>query len=127
MTVPPNFIDDPRFSRIFELPSDPGRGRTKPFKLQYADYGYRNEANPEQERVFLFFAGLMGSRLIHTTKDELAKRHKVRIISADRPGVGGTDAVGVEESAYLWRGECTTIDSSASCIQYCEFGFMACH
>jgi hypothetical protein len=73
MTVPRDYVDDPRFSKTFELPA--GNGRTSSFKVKYADYGYRNEAGPNQENVFLFFGSMLGSRLVHTGKDGLAKRH----------------------------------------------------
>jgi len=102
---PAEFVDDPRFSKTFELQPNPATGRAKPFKLQYADYGYRNGAHPERENVLLFFAGLMGSRLVQITKDEIARKNRVRIIAPDRPGVGGTDAVDGEHSMDLWRGK----------------------
>lgn len=97
------YLDDPRFSRTFELPA--ANGRTSPFKVKYADYGYRNEADPEQENVLLFFGSMLGSRLVHIAKDELAKKHKVRVINLDRPGVGGTDSVADPKAIMgLWRG-----------------------
>lgn len=102
--TPADYVNDPRFSRTFELPADPARGRTKPFKVTYADYGYRNEDHPEQENVLLFFGSLMASRLIHIPKDELAKKYKIRIIDPDRPGVGGTDDVDVKNRMSTWLG-----------------------
>ena len=104
MTVPDGFLEDPRFSRVFEFPADPARGRNTPFRVKYADYGYRNEEHPEQERVILFFTPLMGSRLVHVAKDELAKKRKIRIINPDRPGFGGTDSADAEHRLELWRG-----------------------
>lgn len=93
MVSPHDFVHDPRFNKIFVLPADPLNGRTAPFKLQYADYGYRNENRPEEEIVFLFFGSLLGSRLIHIAKDKLPKQHKIRIINPDRPGMERTDAI----------------------------------
>jgi hypothetical protein len=104
VVAPADYVNDPRFSRTFELPADPARGRTEPFKVTYADYGYRNEAHPEEENVLLFFGSLLASRLIHIPKDELAKKHKIRIIDFDRPGVGGTDNVEVKDRMSIWRG-----------------------
>lgn len=104
MAPAPGYLDDPRFSRTFELPADPANGRGSPFKLTYADFGHRDETTPEEENVFLFFGTLMGSRLIHVAKHEMAKRHKIRFINVDRPGIGGTDAVAAEDSVELWRG-----------------------
>jgi hypothetical protein len=99
------FVDDPRFSRTVELAPDAANGRNDPFRVKYADYGYRNEAHPEQEQILLFFGPLMGSRLLHVAKDDLAKKHRIRIIHPDRPGVGGTDAVDVNNRMRVWRGK----------------------
>jgi hypothetical protein len=109
MTAPTDYVNDPRFSQTFQLPADPANGRNSPFKVKYADYGYRNEARPEQENVFLFFGSLLGSRLVHIAKDEVAKRLKIRIINPDRPGIGGTDIADAEHSMSLWLGEFTTL------------------
>lgn len=100
-----DFLDDPRFSRIFTLPADAAKGRAAPFQVKYADYGYRNEQHPEQESVLLFYSPMLASRLVQITKDDLARRHKIRIINPDRPGIGGTDPVDVREEVPLWTGE----------------------
>ncbi|KND94707.1 hypothetical protein TOPH_00024 [Tolypocladium ophioglossoides CBS 100239] len=97
------FLHDPRFTQTFELPADAARGRPEPLQITYADYGYRNEAHPEDENVLLFFAPLVGSRMLHVTKDALAKRHKIRIVSPDRPGIGGTGDVTAERRMMVWR------------------------
>ncbi|KXX82332.1 hypothetical protein MMYC01_201299 [Madurella mycetomatis] len=103
MVAPVDYVLDPRFSRTFELPADPAsNGRTGPFKVKYADYGYRNDAHPEQENALLFFGPLMASRLFHIAKDELAKRRKIRIINLDRPGIGGTDPADAKDRMSLW-------------------------
>ncbi|KAJ6442319.1 alpha/beta hydrolase fold family protein [Purpureocillium lavendulum] len=105
MSAAREFVDDPRFSRAFELPADPTRGRHSAFRIAYADYGYRKESDAEQETVLLFFGSLMGSRLVHVAKDKLAKEHGIRIINPDRPGIGGTDAVDPERRVAVWLGE----------------------
>lgn len=101
-----DYVNDPRFNNTVEFPPDSfTQGRSGPFKVTYADYGYRNTAHPEQERVFLFFGPLMGSRLFHIAKDELARRYQIRIIHPDRPGVGGTDPLDEPQNRMrLWRG-----------------------
>ncbi|EAQ86789.1 predicted protein [Chaetomium globosum CBS 148.51] len=38
-----------------------------------------------------------------STKDALAIKHKIRIISTDRPGMGGTDAVAPKDRLTVWR------------------------
>jgi hypothetical protein len=97
-----DFLNEPRFNRTFEyIPSGSTSGA---LKIKYADYGYRNEAHPEQERIMLFSGPLMGSRLVLATKDSLAIKHKIRIISADRPGMGGTDPVAPKDRLTIWRG-----------------------
>ncbi|EFX04945.1 interferon-induced GTP-binding protein mx2 [Grosmannia clavigera kw1407] len=102
MEIPPNYCDDPRFSRTFVLPPNPANGRPNPFTVKYADYGYRNEAHPEEGIVLLVFGSMLASRLVHIPKDEVAKKHKVRVINPDRPGIGGTDAVAVDDMLPRW-------------------------
>lgn len=98
------FLKDPRFHRSFTFPADSSEGENQTtLQVKYVDFGYRNEANPEEENVLLFFPPLMGSRLLHITKDDLAKRHKIRFISADRPGFGGTDEVPLEKRVSISR------------------------
>ncbi len=98
-----DFLNDPRFSRTLTLPTDPSHGRPDPFTIKYADYGYHNPADPDQERVLLFFSPLMGSRLLHICKDDLARKHRIRIINPDRPGIGGTDGAPAQDRLALWR------------------------
>ncbi len=105
MTSLTDYVNDPRFSQTFELPANPASGRTSPFRVKYADYGYcRDETHPEEENVILFFGPLMASRLLHIAKDGLAKKHRIRIINPDRPGIGGTDAAGSNDAMAIWRG-----------------------
>ncbi|KAJ3528826.1 hypothetical protein NM208_g10030 [Fusarium decemcellulare] len=98
------FLQDPRFNRIFTLPADPASNRAA-INVKYTDFGYRNETNPNEENVLLFFAPLMASRMLHVAKDGVAKRHKVRIISLDRPGLGGTSDVELENRIPICRGK----------------------
>ncbi|KAJ6443520.1 alpha/beta hydrolase fold family protein [Purpureocillium lavendulum] len=98
-----DFLRDPRFRRTFALPPDAARGRPETINVTYADYGYHDEQSPGDEEVFLFFAPLVGSRMWHVAKDDLAKRHKVRIVNLDRPGVGGTDEIPAERRMAVWR------------------------
>lgn len=102
MTSDPSF-DDPRYSREFHLPGNTIQDRSERLKITYADYGYRNEENPEEENVFLFFPPLLGSRWMHIAKDDIAKKHKIRIINVERPGYGGTDEVQVQDRLQVWQ------------------------
>jgi hypothetical protein len=99
------FLADPRFSRTFELPADEAQGRTQPLRITYADYGYSNQGHPELDNVFLFFAPLLGSRMTRVALDKIAQQHKVRIISPDRPGFGGTTDAEAEQRIIFWRGQ----------------------
>ncbi|ETI29176.1 hypothetical protein G647_01629 [Cladophialophora carrionii CBS 160.54] len=100
------YINDPRLNRTFQLPADPSRGRTTPFQVSYADFGYHREDGHDdhgEEQVLLFFGPLMSSRLHNAAKDGLAKRYKVRIVNAERPGIGKTDSVPAERLLEVWR------------------------
>ncbi|KAG5975400.1 hypothetical protein E4U55_007701 [Claviceps digitariae] len=101
------FVRDPRFTQKFDFsPNGPGQQPfcPKPFRVTYADYGYRNHAQPELEHVFLFFAPLLGSRMLYIALDDLAKRHRIRIINPDRPGFGETTDADPEHRMSFWRG-----------------------
>ncbi|EXJ85984.1 hypothetical protein A1O1_06353 [Capronia coronata CBS 617.96] len=101
------YINDPCLNRTFQLPADPSRGRPEAFQVSYADFGYHREDagddSDREEQVFLFFGPLMSSRLFHGAKDGLAKRYKVRFVSAERPGIGKTDSVPAERMLEVWR------------------------
>jgi hypothetical protein len=99
------FRADERFSRVFAYPADPARGRPEALRISYADYGYRNTEHPQEEKVFLFFGPLLGSRMLFVAKDALAKEHRIRVISADRPGFGQTPDIEAEGRLIFWRGK----------------------
>lgn len=81
------FLCNRRFHRILTYTSNGTRHR-----VSYSDYG-----SPSSSAVVLFFGGLMGGRMSYSPLDALAKKYGVRIIHPDRPGVGGTDSVAIEE------------------------------
>lgn len=54
-------------------------------RLAYAEYG-----DPAGRPLFLFH-GVPGSRLFRPPLDELTARNRVRLITVDRPGYGGSD------------------------------------
>ncbi|KAH8891735.1 hypothetical protein GQ53DRAFT_136398 [Thozetella sp. PMI_491] len=89
------YLDDERFHRTFTLP--PNGNRSTEFKVTYADFGHDNDKD-----VILFCAPLMGSRLLLTTQDALARKHGVRVISPDRPGFGGTTDVPPSDRVRVW-------------------------
>ncbi|HEY5118350.1 MAG TPA: hypothetical protein VII90_02760, partial [Anaerolineales bacterium] len=53
-------------------------------RLAYAEYG-----DPRGKPVFLFH-GIPGSRIFRPPLDELTARKRVRLITVDRPGYGGS-------------------------------------
>lgn len=117
------WINDPRFNRIFQLPADPSRGRPEPFQVSYSDFGYHREDadgddGEQEEKVLLFFGPLMSSRFWNTTKDDLAKRYKVRVVNVERPGIGRTDSVPSEKRLEIWRGEPAAAATAAAMPDY---------
>ncbi len=54
-------------------------------RLAYAEYG-----DPRGKPVFLFH-GIPGSRIFRPPLDDLTARKRVRLITVDRPGYGGSD------------------------------------
>lgn len=98
------FVDDLRFNQKFDLVPSQESNRNHTIRVTYADYGYHNEAHPEEETVLLWFAPMMASRLIGILRHKRARREKIRIISMDRPGMGGTDAVPGESRIRICRG-----------------------
>jgi hypothetical protein len=92
MTASPEYVKTFSLATHLSCPPLPSpTGRDFSFKVKYADYRYRNEDNPKQERLFFLLRSLFGSQLVHIGEDELATKHNIRIIHQDRPRTGGTD------------------------------------
>lgn len=87
------FLCDRRFHKQFRYSYN---GQS--LRVTYSDYG-----DPNSTSVVLFFGGLMGTRYSYSPLDQLAKNNSIRIIHADRPGVGGSDSVAIEDRipAYI--------------------------
>lgn len=51
------------------------------------------------------FIGMFAGRWMGVLWDKFARKRKVRIIGVDRPGVGGTPSVLLEERVQTWLGE----------------------
>jgi pimeloyl-ACP methyl ester carboxylesterase len=94
-----DFLCDVRFHKSHVLPPNPHTGRRAPFRVSYADYG-----DAESNAVVLFCGALMGSRFCYSPLDQLAKAYNVRIIHPDRPGIGGTQTVDLEQRIQTWLG-----------------------
>ncbi|KAF2500610.1 hypothetical protein BU16DRAFT_253369 [Lophium mytilinum] len=96
------FLCDIRFHKSIVLPPDPTKGRLNPLRVSYSDYGYHDPLHPESEAVVLFCGPLMGGRIAYAQLDSLLKRHRVRIIHPDRPGIGGSDPVKLQNRISTW-------------------------
>lgn len=81
------FLCDIRFHRLFTYISN-----NASYRVSYSDYG-----SPSSTVVVLFFGGLLGGRLSYSPLDTLARRYNIRIIHADRPGIGATTPVRIED------------------------------
>lgn len=97
---PKTYLDDPRFNQSFTIPSGPDR--KEPLHVTYSDFGYQNPSQPESEHVLLFCGPLLSTRFLHAAKDELAKKHHVRVIYPDRPGIGGTTKADAQFRLETW-------------------------
>ncbi|RYP43842.1 hypothetical protein DL768_009649 [Monosporascus sp. mg162] len=69
--------------------------RSSPLRVAYSDIG-----DPEGTPL-LFVGGLFGTRYTLALADKLSKERHVRLISPDKPGIGGTDAVNLEQKVGL--------------------------
>lgn len=86
------FLCDIRFHRLFTYITNKTSRR-----VSYSDYG-----SPSSTAVVLFFGGLLGGRLSYSPLDTLARRHNIRIIHADRPGIGATTPVRIEDRIPIY-------------------------
>jgi hypothetical protein len=93
-----------RFHRSFVLSPNPDKGRHKPLRVTYADAGYHDEESLEDIPVMLYAGGLFGGRYQALTVDEIAKKYRVRILFVDRPGMGGTEKVPLDQRVSTWLG-----------------------
>lgn len=100
---------DIRLHRSFVLPPNPRIGRNKPIRVSYSDVGYsgsilRDTEDGSERRVpaLLWCSGQFGGRYQAFAYDELAKKHKVRFLAIDRPGIGGTQAVPLDQRIATW-------------------------
>ncbi|BDD58803.1 hypothetical protein MAP00_004055 [Monascus purpureus] len=92
------FLADIRFHRSLWLPPDPRQGRFDALRVTYSDLGC------EDGPAIIWCGGLFGSRYTLAESDELAKQKGVRVISPDKPGIGGTMGVEIEDKVKTWLG-----------------------
>lgn len=68
-------------------------------RVTYSDIG-----DPGGEPL-LVCGGLYGSRYTLAQADHLAKQGRVRLITPDKPGVGGTGPVDINSKVNTWFGK----------------------
>ncbi|KAF1968838.1 hypothetical protein BU23DRAFT_367960, partial [Bimuria novae-zelandiae CBS 107.79] len=91
------FLCDRRFHQIYILPPNPGNGRPQCCRISYADFGDR-----DSDAVVLLCGGLTGGRLAYSPLDQLAKKHKIRILHPDRFGIGASNSVPLGQRIQTW-------------------------
>ena len=99
---------DTRLHQSFALPPNPSIGREKTIRVSYADVGRsprREDLTKEEEDdlpVILWCGGQFGGRYHGFACDLLAEEYGVRLLAVDRPGIGGTDVVPLEQRVSTW-------------------------
>lgn len=100
---------DARLHQSFILPVSALQNTNikEPLRVTYSDIGdspsrsRRNQLDGQttesEQCVVLFIGGLMGGRYTHYRSGSIAQRLRVRIITIDRPGFGGSTPVPVEQ------------------------------
>jgi pimeloyl-ACP methyl ester carboxylesterase len=91
------------------LPPNLRIGRNKPIRVTYSDVGYSGsplrgtrDGCERAAPALLWCSGQFGGRYQAFAYDELAKKHKVRFLAIDRPGIGGTQAVPLDQRIATW-------------------------
>ncbi|PYI30924.1 hypothetical protein BP00DRAFT_371961 [Aspergillus indologenus CBS 114.80] len=100
------FTAQKRFHQRFILPATADHG---PLAVTYADVGPRQHEDGTPVPTILAVPGMAGSRLWLYHKDHLANEIGVRILSIDRPGIGGSTAVPIEKRVFVWLESVTAL------------------
>lgn len=71
--------------------------------MTYCDAGCRYKADGQKNNaVLLFCGGMFAGRWLGTLFDVTAQKFGVRILTVDRPGLGGTPSVDLEHRVQTW-------------------------
>ena len=98
-----SFVCDIRFHRSFMLAPNHAHGRSKAIRVSYSDCGRAAEAGDGLDQpVILYASGMFGGRWQGIGYDEIARRSGIRMVSVDRPGIGGTESVALEHRITTW-------------------------
>ncbi|XRM48202.1 hypothetical protein ABZX51_011136 [Aspergillus tubingensis] len=93
------FVAQKRFHQRIVLPATAHHGR---LAVTYADIGPRTTKDGSPTATVLLIQGMAGSRLWCCQKDHLANKLEVRMISIDRPGIGGSTPVPPGQRVQVW-------------------------
>ncbi|OJJ72210.1 hypothetical protein ASPBRDRAFT_196316 [Aspergillus brasiliensis CBS 101740] len=93
------FVAEKRFHQRIVLPAAADHG---PLAVTYADIGPRTREDGSPTPTMLLIQGMAGSRLWCCMKDHLANKLGVRMLSIDRPGIGGSTPVPPAKRVSVW-------------------------
>lgn len=102
---------DIRLHQSFTLLPNSSIGRNQAIRVTYSDVGYSSPgsatdepAHPDGKEtpVVLWASGMFGGRYQGMPMDDLCKRYRVRFLAIDRPGIGGTELVSLNQRIATW-------------------------
>ncbi|KAH8124977.1 hypothetical protein LI328DRAFT_133448 [Trichoderma asperelloides] len=96
-----SYLSNPRFSQKLTLPAT---ADSPALTVSYADVGF-SPATPADSRstpTMLFIPGMFGSRYIGAILDPIARKFGVRVLVADRPGMGHSTEVALSLRLSTW-------------------------
>lgn len=112
MESPAAWLASSRFHRSFLLPADPSSNRPHTLRVTYSDIGYGSSdaagpnkdpaPSPPPRVVVMFIGGLMGGRFTGIRQHDFCVHHRIRQLTVDRPGMGGSDPVPISERMNTW-------------------------
>lgn len=97
------YLADNRFHQSFILPPSKVTNRQTWTKVTYCDVGCRVKSDGSiNKAAILFCGGMFAGRWLGSLLDVAAQKLGVRLLSVDRPGLGGTPAVDLEHRVQTW-------------------------
>lgn len=99
---------DIRLHRSFNLPPNQSIGRNHSIRVTYSDVGYSgptgipDHPDSKETPVLLWASGMFGGRYQAFANDEICKKYRVRFLAIDRPGIGGTGQVNIDQRIATW-------------------------
>lgn len=98
-------MSDLRLHRRLTLPPNPKAGRPNPLRVSYSDVGAIPFGGKYADPPALLLASpFMAGRLHAAAIGELARLWGVRAVCIDKPGIGGSDPVPLEQKIRVWLG-----------------------